>query len=284
MILSERPWQTALSETARTVRRLDYDRYLTLVFAPADVREDLATLYAFNLEIAKTRETVSEALLGQIRLQWWREAIAGACDGTPRRHEIVQPLADTIRRNNLTRVHFDAMIDAREFDLGAEPPATLEQLEFYAFETSSRLVLLALEVCGERGADAERAGRHVGIAWALIGLLRAARFHAAAKRQYIPSAAMAAAGANTATLFELRPTAEFRVAVRQVAELADRHLSLGRDAARALGRALPAPLLLAPLATWYLRRIERAGYEVLARPIEATPLRKQWALLRGRRA
>ncbi|MGE4012986.1 MAG: phytoene/squalene synthase family protein, partial [Alphaproteobacteria bacterium] len=158
----DRARPAALSGTARQVRRLDYDRYLTLPFAPAEAREDLAALYAFNIEIAKTRETVSEALLGQIRLQWWRESIESAFAGTPRRHEIVRPLADAIRRHDLPRAHFDALIDARERDLAAEPPPTLATLEDYAFDTSSRLILLALAICGVRGDAADRAAHHVG--------------------------------------------------------------------------------------------------------------------------
>ena len=64
-----------LSPLARLVRRHDRDRFLTALFAPAERREDLLALYAFNYEIAKTREVVSEPVLGQIRLQWWRETI-----------------------------------------------------------------------------------------------------------------------------------------------------------------------------------------------------------------
>jgi len=282
-ISAQRSKPTALSGTARTVRRLDYDRYLTLVFAPADVRDDLATLYAFNIEIAKTRETVTEPLLGQIRLQWWRESIESAYTGTPRRHEIVQPLADAIRRHDLTRAHFDALIDAREFDLTADPPATLEQLENYAYDTSSRLMLLGLETCRVRGPLAETAARHFGIAWALIGLMRAARFHAAQKRQYVPASIMRETGADADALFDLKSPPEFRAAVQQVCQRARTHLDLGRQAARGLGSPIPAPLRLGSLAGLYLRRIERAGYDVLARPVPAGPLRKQWALLLGRR-
>ena len=66
---------TRLSYCADQVRRQDRERYLTALFAPAGRREDLFALYAFNLEVAKTAEVVSEAMVGRIRLQWWREAI-----------------------------------------------------------------------------------------------------------------------------------------------------------------------------------------------------------------
>ena len=36
-----------------------------------------ATLYAFNHELARAREAVSEPPLALIRLQWWREVVEG---------------------------------------------------------------------------------------------------------------------------------------------------------------------------------------------------------------
>ena len=66
------------------VRRHDRDRYQTALFAPADRREALFALYAFNYEIARVRETVTQPMLGQIRLQWWREVVEAAYAGAPR--------------------------------------------------------------------------------------------------------------------------------------------------------------------------------------------------------
>src|SRR5882724_1426131 len=127
----------------------DHDRYLTTLFAPAARRGGLVALYAFNLEVAKTREVVREPMLGQIRLQWWREAIDEIYGGgRVRRHEVVQPLADAVRRFDLTRYHFDRLLDGRAADLDEAPPASLAALESYAEATSSRLIYLALETLG----------------------------------------------------------------------------------------------------------------------------------------
>src|SRR5215207_1372519 len=100
------------------VRAHDRDRFQTALFAPADRREALFALYAFNYEIARVRESVTQPMLGQIRLQWWREVIEAAYAGqAPRRHEVAEPLTAAIREFGLSRPHFDRMIDAREVDL-----------------------------------------------------------------------------------------------------------------------------------------------------------------------
>src|SRR5207302_3959729 len=156
-----------LSPLAALVRRHDRDRYQTALFAPVDRREALFALYAFNYEIARVRELVSQPMLGQIRLQWWREAVAAAFAGAPpRQHEVAQPLSAVIADHRLTRVHFDRMIDTRERDLAEEPPATLGDLEDYAEGTAATLLFLALEVLGVTEPAARASAREVGIGYA----------------------------------------------------------------------------------------------------------------------
>ena len=72
---SEAQPQSNADYCADQVREYDYHRYFAATFAPGDVRRGLIALYAFNLEIASVRERVSEAILGQMRLQWWRDTI-----------------------------------------------------------------------------------------------------------------------------------------------------------------------------------------------------------------
>src|SRR3954469_1186159 len=161
-----------LSRPAVIVRRHDRDRYQTALFAPSDRREALFALYAFNYEVARVRETVTTPMLGQIRLQWWREVIAAAYAGAPaRRHEVVTPLVTAITAFGLTRSHLDRIIDARERDLYDTPPADIAALIDYAEGTSSALIYLALEALGAADPVAVEAAREVGIAYALAGLL-----------------------------------------------------------------------------------------------------------------
>lgn len=251
----------SLSYCAREVRRHDRARYLSSLFAPDGRREDLFALYAFNLEVAKTAEVVSEAMLGQIRLQWWRESLSGIYDGSPRRHEVVQPLDRAVTRHALTRSRFDDLIDAREADLVAEPPDDLTQLERYAEATSANLVILALEVLDQRNREALEAGRSVGLAWSLTGLLRALPFHARQKRVYLPADLIAAHGLDLGDLFELRGSR----ALREIAEVLARRAAVHLEKARSLRRQVPREahpaLLLAGLANRSLGLLQRSSYD-----------------------
>ncbi len=263
----------ALSYCAAEVRRADYDRFLTVLFAPAAAREHLFALYAFNHEVAKVRETVSEPMLGQIRLAWWREAIAGIYEGKSQAHAVVEALAAAIAAMPPARAGFEALLDAREFDLAGRAPATLAELEQYCEGTSSQLLWLAADLLGAKAEATRTALRPLGIAWALTGLIRAIPFHARGGRQYVPAETAAAAGLAEGALFALTPSAELRRAVAMLAAVAERHLDAARAAAPVERAARPL-MLFGALARAYLRLLRRRGYEVMGRPVELSPVGK----------
>ena len=268
-----------LSPAATLVRRHDRDRYQTALFAPPAAREALFALYAFNYEIARVRESVRENMLGQIRLQWWREAVDTAYGGGPvRQHEIVAALSATIREQALTRAGFDRLIDARERDLDDAPPATLGELETYAEGSSAVLIELALEVLGAATPAAREAGRHVGIAYALTGLMRALPVHARTGRFLIPADVAAEAGLDPGGYAALHSGPPLSRAVARVAGAAQRHLAAARGLRREVPqKALPA-LLPARIAGNALRRLERAGFDPFSDAVAADDPLQIWRL------
>ncbi len=157
---------TGLSPCGEMVRQGDPVRFRTTLFAPPKAREGLFALYAFNLEIAKIAPMVSEPMIGEIRLQWWRDSLDMAFGGgAVRRHEVVEPLADIIRCSKLPRAPFDILIDARSRDLDAAFPEDMEALIAYLRDTAGSLTLLAMRAFAvEADAVALNAGQGVGIA------------------------------------------------------------------------------------------------------------------------
>ena len=275
-----------LSPVAALVRRHDRDRFQTALFAPASSREALFALYAFNYEIARVRETVTQPVLGQIRLAWWREVIAAAYEaGAVRRHPVAEAVSAVIRARDLTRAHFDRLIDAREGDFAEDPPASLAALEAYAEDTASRLVCLALEALGVREEAASDAARHVGIAFALSGLMRALPQRAAAGRSLVPADVAARAGLGAGS-----PPAPglpgLPTAVGELAAVAAAHLQAARALRQRVPRAALPALLPAVIAERSLLRLARAGYDpfapTLARPDPLQSWRLAAAALRRR--
>lgn len=255
------------------VRQFDHDRYLTVLFAEADARPDLFALYAFNLEVAKTAEVVTEPMLGQIRLQWWRDAIGEIYEGTPRRHEVIEPLAKTIKSKGLDRALFDRLIDAREQDLLDTAPPHIAALTDYAEATGGCLAQLAEQILGGPGSPAAAAA---GRAYALAGLARAIPLHASRRQTFLPTSLVTDVAVDMGDLFELRPHLALAKAVEQLCGLIA--TGLGEIGPMPGRRQRPA-LLCATLARLYLKSLKRAGFDPFDDKVQRPHAGRTWALL-----
>lgn len=277
---------TPAAYCAEQVRRLDRERYLCALFAPPEGRERLLALYAFNVEIARVRETVSEPLIGQMRLQWWREAIAEFREGKVRAHPVAKALQAAFAQSPPAPELIERLLETREFDLDDAPPPDMTSLENYAVGSSGALLQAGLHLLGVRSDAAHHAARHVGVAWALLGHLRAAPFHASQRRLYLPQDRLLAHGVDTEELVAGRPGPGLAKVARELADRATEHLAAARALRRDVPReALPA-LLPAVLATRHHRRLTRAGFDLftpdLQRPLPFDVLHLTFAAWRGR--
>ncbi|HVA14288.1 MAG TPA: phytoene/squalene synthase family protein [Stellaceae bacterium] len=276
------------SPLAAELRSHDRDRYQTTLFAPADCRDALVALYAFNYEIARIRESVREPMMGLMRLQWWRDALGEIYAGArPRHHDVVEPLAAAIRTHRLSQAHFTALLDARAHDLDETPPESLDALEAYATGSSASLVQLALAILSVDDPEPRAAGNAVGIAYALAGLLIAVPFHARMRRLYLPQALIARHGLDTdRTVFALKPSPRLAAIAREVAARARLRLDEARRHRGSVPRAALPALLPGVLAERRLQRLARFDHNVmdpqLATEDTLQSMRLARAVLRGR--
>jgi NADH dehydrogenase [ubiquinone] 1 alpha subcomplex assembly factor 6 len=268
----------ARSDLAALARQIDPDRYLTALFARPESRPHLFALIAFNYEIARVREVVTQPMLGQIRLQWWRDALEQIYAGRPPAHEVARGLAAAVTETGLDRARLEAMIDAREADLSDAPPYRLQDLIAYVENSAGALLELMVQALHGASPAAEEAARGVGAGYALVGLLRAIPFHARARRAFIPQTLLAEHGLTAEDLFGESPPAALAAAVAELAGLARLRLIEARELAGEVPRRAAPALLSATVAETYLRRIERAGYDVFAPLVGQRPAGLVWRL------
>lgn len=96
------------------IARHDEDLRLSLPYATDADRPRLLALFAFHIEIRRAPALVSEPPLGEIRLQWWREALDEAQGRKAvRAHPVVEALADARAVDAGNRADFERLIDAR---------------------------------------------------------------------------------------------------------------------------------------------------------------------------
>jgi phytoene synthase len=265
------------------VREGDKDRFLATLFAPQKYRRALYVLYAFNLEVTRTRELAREPMPGEIRLQWWREILGGAGRGEIDAHPVASAFRDIVVRYGLPPRMLLELIDARSFDLYDEPMASLSHLEHYASHTSSALIELAARILGDgRDLGTSDLTRHAGIAYAIAGLLRALPIHAARGQLYLPVDLMQRYGAQSTDVFAATATTELRAVLAELRLVARHHLGAARGLLNDIAPAVAPALLPVTLVRPVLDRMERRSYQPFS-PSELPQWRRQWVLWRAAR-
>jgi len=234
-------------ETLDRLAQVDPDRIRAAQLAPESDRRALTSLYAFHAELAKISELVTEPMIGAIRYQWWRDAIAEIYEGDVRRHEVATPLSRLIRERDLPRFWFDRLIDARERDLDPRPFADITAARDYARATSGTLMRIAVAVLGGEDTDLIAGA---GQAWGLTGLARGFKFYKGSMLQHIDPAMLIAEAMSS--LPSLRYPAPLMPAV---------------------GYAAFVPL--------YARTMSRAGHDAATDSVQIGGLRKQLRLARA---
>jgi len=278
----------ALSWCGREARRHDPERFLVSLFLPAHRREAAFALVTFNSELARVRESVTEPMLGAIRLQWWREAIdglgPGPAAGEARKHPVLEALAAPVAAGMLDPAALTALVDARERELEDAPVVDMDNFHTYARSTGGAVAALLAMACGTRSENAIAAARAAGTAHALIGLVRATPYLARQGRIMLPADRLAELGVRKNDLIAGREGQALAPLVREIGTRAALDIAMARAGRSELPRTTRAPLLFATLARRHLARLARAGYDPWRLPAHAPSpaLPLVWATATGR--
>jgi phytoene synthase len=264
------------------VREGDRDRYLATLFAPAEHRDALYALYAFNLEIARVRDLAREPLPGEIRLHWWRETLEGKRDSEAAAHPVAAALREALARYGLPEQRLITLIDAHGFDLYNEPMATLDDLDVYAQDTQSVLLRTAVEMLAPARESTEALIRHAGTAYTVAGILSLLGRHAARRQLFVPLEVLDRHKVAPADVFAMETSAPLHAALAELRRHARRQLAAAvAELPSAPPEILPALLPVATVGAT-LKRMERRGYQ----PFRFEPpsrLTRQWLLWRAAR-
>lgn len=244
-----------IAACAGIVHRGDPERFLATMAAPVALREKLFPIYAFNVEVARAPWITQEAMIAEMRLQWWRDVLEEVRgDGAARRHEVATPLAGVL--DGRACALLDDLVAARRWDIYRDPFEDMEHFRQHITHTSGNLLVCA----GRAVADIpETVFADAGYAMGLANWLRA-----------VP--ALERAGRI--------PLVEgTREAVRGVAEEGLDHLQRARAGQSSVPRAARPVLLAAWQAQPVLSRAARNPGAVADGALNLSPLRSRLGLM-----
>ena len=252
---------------AEFLRDKDRDRYFATLILPTGIRPAVQALYAFNADVASVRERVTEPAPGEIRLQWWTDALKGEGHGIVRQNPLTDALLDALKQFDLPTVPLLRLITARRFDLYQDPMPDVATFEGYAGETVSVLYQLTAMILN-KGQTVEMgdAAGHLGVAQALIGHLRAFGYNAASGRIFLPLSILTANGVREEEIFAGTISEGLLSGHQQFTDLAREHLLKAEAAIAKLPRGLRPAFASVALLQSQLKRVEAGAEHAFATP------------------
>jgi 15-cis-phytoene synthase len=277
------PAADSVAFCADLVRSHDFPRYVATLFVPAAERRALLALYAFNVEIVRVRDQVSQPLPGEIRLQWWTDMLSGHAHGSAEGNPVAAELLRAIRDFNLPVEPLSLLVDEHQFDLYNDPMPTMTALEGYLAATCSALLTLAGQIMAPPSEAVAHLARHAGLAQGIAQIIVNLPRDAAHRQLFLPQQLLADHGCGMEDVFAGRESINLTAVLDQLISEAQQHLATASSLlAEVPASARPAFLPLSQ-ARADLKRLSRPGRNPFA-PQPASRLRTLWTLWRASRS
>jgi phytoene synthase len=268
---------------AELVRTHDFARYASTLFVPAAQRRALLAIYAFNVEISRVREQVSQPLPGEIRLQWWTDMLAGAGHGGVEGNPVAAELLLAIRNWHFPVERLSRLIDEHQFDLYNDPMPTMAALEGYINDTSSALFSLGAGITGPQSDEVEHLARHAGLAHGMMQVITALPLDASRRQLFVPLQLLESYGSSMEEVFARKETPRLRAALDQLIREARGHLTTALTLLENVPPEVRPVFLPLALVARDLPRMSRADSNPFV-PRATARFRTLWTLWRASRS
>jgi 15-cis-phytoene synthase len=264
------------------VRSHDFARYASTLFVPVAHRRALMAIYAFNVEISRVRDQVSQPLPGEVRLQWWTAMLAGEGHGGVEGNPVAAELGQAISSYDLPVERLSRLIDEHQFDLYNDPMPTLAALEGYINDTSSALFSLAAGIAGWQSPEIEHLARHAGLAYGIIQVMAALPQDVSRRQLFVPLQFLESSGSGMEEVFAGKETPKLRAALDQLIGEARDHLKTSVALMASVPPEVRPVFLPLALVARDLKRMSRADSNPFVPPVRSR-LRTLWTLWRASR-
>jgi phytoene synthase len=250
---------------------------------PAPQRRALLSIYAFNVEISRVRDHVSQPLPGEMRLQWWTDMLAGAGHGGIEGNPVAAELLLVIRDYRLSVDLLSRLVDEHQFDLYNDPMPSMAALEGYLNDTSSALFSLGARVVSRPSEAIDHLARHAGLAQGMVQVIAALPWDVARRQLFVPLQLLEQHGSGTEEVFSGKQTPKARAAIDHLIGEARAHLKTAFELLADVPSEVRPVFLPLALVRRDLKRISRADSDPFV-PRVASRLRTLWTLWRASRS
>jgi len=276
--------QTSASNAAHCldlVKTNNLDRYLSTLLADIDYRQALFAIYAFDAEVSGITRQVSEPVIGEIRLQWWRETLEHVFEGECDPHPIAKELQTAVHKHALPKHLFTRLIDARQFDLYDEPMGSTDDLITYTNNTATAITDLAAQILiGEEVKEISSLIEKAGIAHGLGKLLSDLPVNTSQKKCYLPADILVKHDLNFKNVLAGEYSTKMQLVISQLCHMVEEQLNQIRHVQKRLKKPVLPAFYPASLAGLTVKKYAAGTHNPLKQPLNNSQLKIQWHLLK----
>jgi len=253
---------------------------------PIGKRNGYFAIKAFYDELAMIQDNVSSSIIGEMRMQFWKDTVKALVEGRPPHHPIALALHDVSQRTHLQPYHLRRIVDARTEELKGQSQLTLDSLTAHAEATASTHYYLLLSLLGMSSDTLLHAASHLGIAHCISTLLRALPYHASKGRMVIPAEITAKHGVSQEDVFRKgSATKGIDDAVFDLATIANDNMITAREmfkdsTGKVLRDAMPVFGAGVPIA-YFLERLEAVNFDAFHPSLQLRSWKLPWRVWRS---
>ncbi|XP_077295769.1 NADH dehydrogenase (ubiquinone) complex I, assembly factor 6 homolog sicily [Arctopsyche grandis] len=216
-----------------SVRRYDYENFVSTLLLDKSVLTHAIVIRAFNVEIARVQDQVSDKNIGLMRFQFWIEALdkiasSNAKEAIPA-HPVAQELYKMHLQKKMSKRNLTRLIVSRKSYLDKKYFLSLEDMEKYAEESVSPVYYSILESAGIKNVSADHVASHLGKAQGIVNMLRSVEYSAKNKIVSLPQDILMKYKISQEAILRSSNEQNLKDVIFEVATRANQHLSKARS-------------------------------------------------------
>jgi phytoene synthase len=263
-----------MTPTLDATRRTSFG--VAFAILPREQRDAIRAVHAWSRAVDDSVDEESDARRAEERLRAWRDDLAAIFEDRPSAPES-QRLAPHVRRFDIPRGYFDALIDGVAMDLSCGRYPDFAELRRYCYHVASVVGLICLRIFGDAEERARSYAESLGLALQLTNILRDVGTDAARGRIYLPADERTRFGVDEESIARGERSDAFRRLMSFQADRARSYFDAADREMRSLDRRrYVAAEIMGRVYRRLLERIEASGFDVFTREIRVPRMERVW--------
>nr|CAD7586333.1 unnamed protein product [Timema genevievae] len=249
--------------------QFDHENFLCTLLLPHDCRTSAFAIRAFNIEVARVQDQISDPRIGQMRLKFWEDVIESIFQNKAHKHPVALELhrvpkqvysLQASKKHKLSKRYLKRLITARSNQLNVSGFPDLEAMEVYSEGSVSSVYYLLLETAGVENVHADHAASHLGKAQGISNILRSVFYNIQQSVVSLPQDVLLKHSVSHETVLRAECNKALMEVFFDIANRAKQHLAKARSLSKQVPK--PAHILFLPATAVdsYLERLRRTHF------------------------